>query len=272
MIPMLADRVSPKVGNKRLLDDNWWTEQKFDGKRVLILIEDGEVTVLNRRGEPCGFNVLVEQDFKTEFRQAGGTWVFDGEMVGSTYWIFDMPRAGTLPSDAPFHLRRSIMESFFTAWNPPERIRLARCAKTTEEKEEMLAKLAGGGAEGIMLKRVNGLYFPGKRSDSWAKYKFWKSCEVVVLETGVDGKSNARMAMIDPDSDAPVKDVGTVSTLGKWAEIVEPGCVLEVKYLYAVDRNSPKLYQPNILRVRDDKPAIECTLDQLEFTDKEFQA
>lgn len=273
LIPMLADRISAKVGGKRIQDDQWWAEQKFDGNRVMIHIENGKVTALNRRGEECKFNVLVAKDFAHQFTT--GLWVFDGELVSNTYWVFDLPRAGTtLTPDTPWSLRREVLERFFAVWTPPERIKLARTARTAEEKQEMLDRLAAGGAEGIMLKKVNGIYRPGKRSEVWAKFKFWKSCDVVVLETCIDGKSNARMGLIDPTQDGSkaIRDVGTVSTLGKWSTLVEPGSVLEVKYLYAVDRNEPKLYQPNILKVRDDKRAVECHIDQLEFTDKDFRA
>src|SRR4029077_8246135 len=38
------------------------------------------------------------------------------------------------------------------------------------------------------------------------------------------------------------------------------------KYLYA--SNDRKLYQPSLLRVRDDKPAAQCTIDQLVFTNR----
>jgi hypothetical protein len=116
----------------------------------------------------------------------------------------------------------------------------------------------------MMLKQASHKYTAGKRCDGSVKLKFWRSLEAVVTARHIDGKENAELALIDPDHGEV--NVGSISCLGH--EQVAVGDVVECKYLYAVDPRKPKLYQPNILRVRTDKPADECTVDQLVYTNK----
>ena len=51
--PMLAklNSISLKALATYPAKDEWWAEQKLDGKRLLLQIEDGNISVYNRKGE-----------------------------------------------------------------------------------------------------------------------------------------------------------------------------------------------------------------------------
>ena len=65
--------------------------------------------------------------------------------------------------------------------------------------------------------------------------------------------------------DGRMRPVGNITTIGKGD--IKVGSVVEAKFLYVTDADNPVLYQPEILRVRADKTADECDLDQFIGTD-----
>jgi hypothetical protein len=63
--------------------------------------------------------------------------------------------------------------------------------------------------------------------------------------------------------------VGSASAIGKKPK-PEKLQVWEVRFLYVVDQDRPRLYQPRLMRLRTDKEIQECLVDQIAnaFTDK----
>jgi hypothetical protein len=95
------------------------------------------------------------------------------------------------------------------------------------------------------------------------KAKFVVTADVIVLAVGDDGKESCTLGMVDGNT---VVEIGRCSLIGK--PYVKPGDIIEVAYLYANNCKAPRLYQPRLYRVRDDKTPPECTIDQLKFTNK----
>jgi ATP-dependent DNA ligase len=258
--PMLS--AVPSRVEAKLKVDGWWAQQKLDGVRLMIHCDEGKIIPVNRNGTVVGLPRSLQEPFSTF---TSGYFVFDGEFVDGTFWLFDLPLAGqAVRTEHPYEHRLSVLEQFHERWDPGDSVKLVPTARTTTEKLALQALLRGRHAEGMILKNVNGKYVSGQRSSDSLKFKFWESCEVIITEIGREGKDNAVMTMIDPDV-GPV-EVGTVSTIGKG--FVGVGMVAEVKYLYAVDPAKPSLYQPTILRVRDDKDMSECVIGQIKFTSK----
>lgn len=269
-VPMLADPATEKTADKLLLDDNWWAERKFDGDRLLVHVDGGKVNPVNRNGKPTTIPKSVQNAFA---RITSGQWAFDGEIIKTKFFIFDLITAGngTVVPSMPLEERRAVLEAFWPQWSPPESVVLSACARTADEKAVLVQYLKDDCAEGYMLKNIRSTYRSGKRpKDYWRKVKFWKTVDVVVSEVGREGKDNAVMVLLDPDRG--IVEVGTTSTIGKGD--IKPGDVLEVKFLYVVDRARPRLVQPTILKKRTDKDMAECTLDQLEtcYTNKLVEA
>lgn len=254
---------------------DWAMEQKLDGHRVLVVVEDGVVKAYNRNGEPRNvpqlvrdalaesppFSVPTIAGFKVP---AGSSWryVLDGELVEGTYWIFDlleMPghdlrgltwlqRRQALGKVARFRDR----EGFdFTTWVREE-------AQKRELFEACLDK------EGVMFKDVNSTYRPG-RWGSWRKFKHIKTCEVVVAELNRKGKAES-MSVGLYDESGTLREVAGCRILPQFTGQIKMGDVVEVKYLYATENH--KITQPVLLRLRPDRRAEECTMDQLIYTDK----
>jgi bifunctional non-homologous end joining protein LigD len=146
------------------------------------------------------------------------------------------------------------------------------------------------GLEGVMAKRKDSRYEPGVRSGTWLKIKALKTCDCVVAgyTPGQGGRGPAFGALLlglyGNGSLIPVGKVGTgfsdqllTDLMEKFAPLqtvvpqlpgvrgkvvwLEPVLVCEVVYMEMTkDR---KLRMPRFIRLRTDKPATACTLDQI---------
>lgn len=262
--PMLAEDIPKGLGNilDRFLDHpDHVVEQKMDGKRVIAIIKDGVVRFLNRSGDtyrqymPPG--VKAELSDPDVFRE-GQTWVFDGEVVNDSYFVFDLLETPEGPiADLPLRDRRWRLEAIFNAWET-EHVHLVAQAKHPEDRRKLLEAIEEIGGEGIIIKDLNSPYSPGERSVAFLKHKLWDSADVIVTGRHPEGKRSVEIAVFD---DGELVGVGSVSVADRWLHRLEVGDVIEVKYLYRGAQGH--LYQPAFLRQRDDKNPYECTLDQL---------
>jgi bifunctional non-homologous end joining protein LigD len=261
MKPMLAGTIDPGDLTTVLADSRWWAQQKLDGDRVLFHVENGTVSALNRNGEPR-VN-LVPTRVARQF-EIPGTWVFDGELMSDgTYWLFDMPVAEPhISPEHPYEYRHVVLERLFTGWGPDSCVRLLPTARTATAKTALVEAVLAANGEGVIFKDSAAPYRAGKRSTGMLKAKYTKTADCVVTDVGREGRANCHVSLYD--SKGRVVEVGSVATAGKPA--VAAGDVVEVRYLYASEDR--RLYQPVLLRLREDKWATDCTMDQLVFTSR----
>lgn len=270
IVPMLAEPLPVSRIEKLLSDDNWRAEWKVDGDRLMVHVDNHSAFAVNRKGEITTFPSKAIAD---AFAALPGQWVFDGESVSREFYIWDMPVANQLISpSSPFEDRRVALEAFFEGVDLDPTIHLITSYRDEADKRALYDRVMKHGGEGIMLKDVNAPYFSGKvgypkRTDRVRKVKFWKSVDVIITELHREGKDNAVMELLCPGDCVHTKcngrvEVGTISRIGKGS--VQVGDVVEVKFLYCVNPNKPKLVQPTILRKRTDKGLEECTVDQLD--------
>jgi hypothetical protein len=86
--PTLAETADPSDVSAMLDDDEWVTQFKHDGDRVVIGATDGQVRILNRPGVAKVRGVHASQF--AGFAALRGRWVFDGEIVERTVVLFDL--------------------------------------------------------------------------------------------------------------------------------------------------------------------------------------
>jgi len=264
MKPMLSDQMNLKHLARYYNDDAWLMQQKLDGHRVLVQVFDGQVTFLGRNGEPKANAVpaRIRQEFE---KLRTGNWFIDGELVGGTFWIFDLPfvQHHVDPAD-PYETRLSVLENFLPAWNPTPCVRLLTTARTPVEKRNLAVEVRTQGGEGVMVKRAAGPYRAGHRSTDSLKAKFISTIDCLVTRTGIEGKENAELAVYDTNGNPKV--IGKCSLIGK--PPVAVGDVIECTYLYATPDD--RLYQPRLTKVRTDKAPSACSITQLRYVTRDL--
>jgi bifunctional non-homologous end joining protein LigD len=187
-------------------DEHWAFEMKWDGMRVLLFVEGGQLALKSRRGNDVTarfpeLRALAESLGTTEA-------VLDGEVValdddGRPSFEQLQPR---MHVGSPAVARRLAAERpvvcmlFDVLWLDGH----STCELPYTERRRLLERLAlsgptwqtppttvGGGAavvraakelglEGVVAKRLDGAYQPGRRSDSWRKVKTTQGQEFVV--------------------------------------------------------------------------------------------
>ncbi|WP_460367452.1 non-homologous end-joining DNA ligase [Actinocorallia lasiicapitis] len=188
--------------------ERWALELKWDGVRALAYVESGEVRVAGRRGRTVTghypelgtlADLLGDRDA-----------VLDGEIVAFAdgrpsferlqrrmhvarpsptlirtvpirYVVFDLLRLdGASLCDLPYTRRRELLEELDLAAGPVE-VPPYLPAEDREQVEELLAYTREENLEGLVAKRLDSKYSPGRRTTLWRKIKNVRTQEVVVV-------------------------------------------------------------------------------------------
>lgn len=271
--PMLASVQPSQVVEDAMNSPSWVAQFKYDGDRAVIEVVDGTIRVLNRSGQAKVRNV-GEAHLSPFTALHSGRWVFDGEIVGRTFVLYDVAGATDgqhtwVRDTTAFTARyRTLMVLADTLGIPlaghdaDASVVLAPVADSGEAKADFLAAAVAEQREGIMLRHGDGGYEQGRRSSRLVKHKLIKDADVVVSALHTE-KQSAELSVYD--GAGQLVRVGSASTIGKSAAgggDVTVGQVWLVTFLYVTDPNNPRMYQPRLVKARNDKSATECLLSQ----------
>lgn len=239
-----------------LADPAWVAQEKFDGDRRMVQIRAGKAEGINRRGLFVSLPVEVER----ELVELGLDAVLDGELVGTSYHVFDileLARDDVRPLGVEERLR--ILEGLLTG-RAAANVRMVETAATSEEKRALHARVVAAGGEGLVFKRTDAPYVAGRPASggNQMKFKLWESASVRVGATN-DQRSVA-LEILGPSGWLPAGNV----TIPANHDVPVPGSVVEVRYLYAFPGTNA-LFQPTYLGPRTDIEMERCTIDQLKF-------
>lgn len=203
----------------------YWVEDKYDGIRSQVHVENGEVRIFSRGMEEVtkAFPELVES-----LRKLPGSAVIDGEIlawegecslpfnvlqqriarksvaaslmekVPVIFMGYDLfYRDGKMLIDTPLEERRAALESLLT--NPPERVRIApqMTAQSNEDIDRHFGEARARCNEGLILKRRGSLYEPGRRSGTWYKVKRAYGTLDVVVTAAEQGHGRRAVLLSD---------------------------------------------------------------------------
>ena len=240
-----------KTPNAYLNSNSWGMQQKIDGWRMLVSTGPHGTVTYNRKGEYLEAPQTV-LDFFADFTTK---WTFDGELLGDTYWIFDLLKIPTGDIRSwPLARRYELLTMLEDKLTGPVQL----VPLITENKEQVMEDLRSRGAEGVVFKLLSAEY-SGKETSACLKYKFVKQVDCVILDRGVGDKDNFVLGMFDG---AKYVDVGKCSALTGDGPEADIGSVIQVDILYVT--KGDRLYQPVKPKLRFDKTPQECTVDQLE--------
>jgi bifunctional non-homologous end joining protein LigD len=242
----MIELLTPATDIAPYLNDPWWAQPKLDGVRLQLVI-DAHVTAVNKRGTATTCPPWLAQAVKP----LRGVRL-DGELVGSSYHVFDVlelggQSIGTLPYEQRYNVLAELLA--------PTPLRPVPTAITRAQKQAMLNVIRQQSGEGIVFKHPTKAHYSG-RSPHWIKVKFTKTLSAIVL--GHNAKRSVRLGVVDGRQ---VQGVGDVTVYPN-QDVPVIGQVVEVRYLYAFP-DSRQLFQPVLLRVRHDVRPEECGVEQL---------
>jgi bifunctional non-homologous end joining protein LigD len=200
LAPMLAD-----VGSGIHSDPAWLYEPKLDGYRAIAYVHSGSAKLISRRG--IDLTAAFPEIVSALAAQAVGSMIVDGEIVA--FAADGRPSFNALQNRAQLKTPKEIaagqrespvvMVCFdllhfaginLRAHSYVERRRyLSQCLLTaehlqlihaSENAEELYAVAIDHGFEGIVAKRRDSPYQPGRRSPAWLKIKASNSAEFVI--------------------------------------------------------------------------------------------
>jgi ATP-dependent DNA ligase len=173
----------------------WVWEIKLDGYRALVVKSESDITLLSRRKKSLNrqFPYIVES-----LADLPAGTVVDGELVAIDdsgrpdfkllrnfraeasrihYYIFDLLCCkGRDLTRLPLMERRALLNSLVVVND--QRIRISDYVEATPT--DLLSAVRGQGLEGIIGKRKDSVYQPGKRSGAWIKYRVNRGQELVI--------------------------------------------------------------------------------------------
>lgn len=257
MKAMLPTEIDKDAVRCLLNDSDWAIQQKHDGARVLAKVNLGKVeTFLHRNGGPIKHTATTQHlpAIKKALRRGLDrfTGYVDGEVVnedGGRYEVFDLYDKYNPHLD--YAIRNRMLHDLIP---PSDKVRLVKTYSEQDAKVDFLHRAEEAGIEGVILRHLYKPYVQA-RTTHVLKHKFVKSVDLIVTGRSTEPMS-ATLGAIDPHTSRMVT-VGACSMIGK--PPAQVGDVVEVQFLYWTGSS---LYQPRLVRIREDKSTLQCTLDQ----------
>jgi bifunctional non-homologous end joining protein LigD len=258
-IPQLLNPIDESEVERYLKDDSFGAQEKKDGLHQPFHKKSGSILVTNKKGQSIGFPALLEASLQTV-----KDLLVDSEAIGSVYHAFDLLEDnGEDLRDLGYLKRYNRLEALFTSGAlgaGQSNIALVPLAIGYKAKKTLYDSLKK--KEGIVFKKLNATYKPGKAHDDMWKAKFYHELSARVAKSR-EGKRSVGLELLDGDKWVNVGNV----TIPPNKDIPLVGSILEVRYLYAYRGGS--LYQTTYEKPRTDVDVEECTVTQIHYKHEE---
>jgi bifunctional non-homologous end joining protein LigD len=257
IMPQLLNAIEEAEVGRFLHDDNYCAQEKFDGRHLLIRKQDEHIEGINKKGLLVGLPQSVSDDL----RKLSGSFIPDGESIGDEYHAFDLLELnGENLRPLPYRKRlERLVVLLLSDANHPH-VQLVETAFTTERKTALWLGLRRENREGIVFKRLDAPYTPGRPNSGGPQLKFKFVATLSAIVAKVNAKRSVEIGLLKGRSLISCGNVTIPANYG----IPIVGAVVEVRYLYAF-RESHALHQPVYLGPRDDVEPGECLASQLKF-------
>ena len=258
ILPQLLNPVDEAEVELLLRDDNYCAQEKFDGKHLLVRKQDDDLEGINKKG----FVVGLPQTVASELRSVTGSFIPDGESIGDDYHAFDLIEYnGENLRVLPYRIRLArLIDLLLLTRSDFKHIRLVETAFSTQQKTTLWERLKRENREGIVFKRLDAPYVPGRPNSGGPQLKFKFVATVSAVVAKINVQRSVEISLFNGRS---LVSCGNV-TIPANHEIPTVGTVVDARYLYAY-RDSLALYQPVYLGPRDDVDPGECLVSQLKF-------
>jgi DNA ligase D-like protein (predicted ligase) len=243
---------------------------------------DGELVII-QGGKP-DFQTLLERSRST----SAPSFKYMSQKFPALYVVFDiLEKDGTPLLDRPLAERKEILKE-----HVKEGKNILLSEYVVEQGEAYYEAVLKKGLEGVMAKKQDSLYEPGVRSKNWLKIKKLTMCDCVIFgytrgEGRREGTFGALILGLYDDgkpvfvgkvgtgfSDKTLNDLMQTFQALKTSEQTLDGVdvpeeitwlkpELACEVIYQSVTKDGRLRMPRFHGLREDKPPLECTLDQI---------
>jgi bifunctional non-homologous end joining protein LigD len=223
---------------------------------VLIQKQGDQVTAINRKGLVIG----LASPIGVSAQKITSSFVLDGECVGDVLYAFDLlDWDGEDYRPKPYQ-RRLVTLARLLDTPGVVHIELAETMTDSANKERMFRHLQSEKREGVVLKRLDAPYTPGRPNSGGTqlKHKFYATLSAVVSK--LNPQRSVELRLLNCKGWVPVGNV----TIPPNHPVPSVGAVVEVRYLYGF-KESNALYQPTYLGQRKAIEQHECILAQVKY-------
>lgn len=268
-LPQLCNAIPEDQLSFYLNSDEWGMQEKMDGERRSIqMSQGGGVVGLNRRGLVVDLPEGVASSVAWLYRHLAPC-VLDGEIIGDKFYVFDIfpyeSEAFEVPVVLPLSERYQRLSNIDIIF---QNVVLVELATFRNGKKNLLDRVRFNNGEGVVFKKLDSLYHPGRPNSGgdWLKFKFVESASCLVI--GTNAQRSVKIGLYDTgDRHDVIQGVAVVSignvTIPPNHDIPQSGDVVEVRYLYAYKGGS--LFQPVYLGKRTDVVEAACHTGQLKY-------
>jgi bifunctional non-homologous end joining protein LigD len=254
--PQLLNPIEEQEVKFLIKDPAWCMQEKKDGKRILLQRQGAAIHGINKKGLVVGLpSPIVHQASKF-----GSDVVIDGECVGDVLYAFDLLKLGNDELTRKPYQERLAMLAELLDMPFVTMIEVVETAFAPAQKAILYNRLKEARKEGVVFKRLDSPYTPGRPSSGGTqlKHKFCATLSAVVAKA--NPQRSVEIRLLSGDGWMPAGNVAIPPN----HEVPNVGSVVEVKYLYAIPA-SGCLYQPVYLGTRTDVANHECVVSQLKF-------
>lgn len=262
ILPQLLNPIDASQVNRFLNDPAWCAQEKFDGRRMFLRKQGELVTAINRKGLLIGLLTSLGDSA----RKIPGDFILDGERVGERFYVFDALQIADLDLKRELYQKRLIALLNLLGLAVQRHLIMAETAFAVAQKRDLFNSLKREKKEGIVFKRLNAPYTPGRPASGGTalKFKFYASLSAVVSK--FNAQRSVELRLLNCKGWIVVGNV----TIPPNQPMPPVGAVIDVRYLYAF-KESNALFQPIYLGERKDIEPHECIMAQLKFKPAETE-
>ena len=262
LLPQLLNPIDEQEVKRLLKDPAWCAQEKFDGRRVLVRKAGAEIHGINRKGLLIG----LPSPIVVGAHKITSDFIMDGECVGDVLYAFDLLEWDGEDLRTKPYQRRFVKLSTLLNRTDITHIEFVQTATDPANKERLFRHLQAERKEGVVFKRLDAPYTPGRPNSGGTqlKHKFYATCSAVVSK--INDKRSVELRLLNGQGWVQVGNV----TIPANHTIPAVGTVIEARYLYA-HKESNALYQPVYLGPRQDIGQHECVLSQLKYKAEETE-
>lgn len=228
--------MEPVLANEIPTDNNYLYQIKWDGVRIVALVESGEVRLYTRHQKPREA-IYPEIANKISNKFAKQTIVLDGEMISVREGKPDFfqvvrrdrmrDRQKILSAQSRIPVTYMVFDILFWQdqwlWDVPlsERLELLEEVVETNEQIQITPSTEDGqnlfdwtderGWEGIVVKEKSGIYTPNLKNPTWKKVKHFHEIDATILGVTLKG-GKVYSLLLGKSEESAFRYIGRVSS------------------------------------------------------------